>query len=81
MKPNDFNYGDFFGQDWTTHSMYRVVFSGAVEGVMLLEASDPATAEHDARDFQKRFNLFQVMKQKRATAITCTTTKLERRRE
>jgi hypothetical protein len=75
---NDFNYGDFFGQDWTTHHKYRVRFSGGVEGDVILEASDEASAEHDAKDFQQRFKLFPSLGKGR---FTCTTTKLERRRE
>ena len=76
--PDEFNYGDFFGHDWTTQQTYRVVFSGNVEGVVILAASDEASAEHDAKDFQRRFKLFPVHGK---GLFHCTTSKTERRRE
>ncbi len=76
--PDEFNYGDFFGHDWTTHQRYKVTFSGGVTGVVILEASDAMTAERDAEDFQRRFKLFPILGKGR---YTCTTTKLERKRE
>jgi hypothetical protein len=76
--PNEFNYGDYFGQDWTTHQKYEVTFSGSIRGVILLEASDEASAEHDAKDFQRRFNLFPIYGKGQ---FKCSTRKLERTRE
>lgn len=57
---SEFNYGDYFGQDWTTEGKYRVSFYGASGwlGDMLIPAGDEATALHDAADFNRRFALF-----------------------
>lgn len=58
--PGEFNYGDYFGQDWTKEGRYRVSFYGARGwlGDMLIPSSDEASALHDAADFNRRFALF-----------------------
>lgn len=57
---DEFNYGDYFGQDWTKDGTYRVSFYGVCGwlGNMILPSCDEATALREAADFNRRFKLF-----------------------
>ena len=57
---SEFNYGDYFGQDWTTEGKYRVTFYGVCGwlGEMIIPTSDVPSAIAIAIDLNKRFGLF-----------------------
>jgi hypothetical protein len=58
---SDFFGKDAFSHDWQDEVRWRVKFYGLKHdliGVMIVPATEPATAIKDAADFNRRFALF-----------------------